>query len=104
MYHEICMAILPPHSLAKTLRDWNEIARQLAEPGRKRSRYAYRYVNAYWAKPLTQHNPELNIMQSIFSSAARREKLRERENAERRGGELKMDWTKPPEDSRTYGH
>ena len=45
-----------------------------------------------------------NIMQSIFSSAARREKLREQENAERRGGELKMDWTKPPEDSRAYGH
>jgi len=45
-----------------------------------------------------------NIMQSIFSPAARREKLREQENAERRDGELRMDWTKPPEDSRAYGH
>jgi hypothetical protein len=43
-------------------------------------------------------------MQSIFSSAARREKLRERENTERRDGELNVDWTKPPEDSRAYGH
>jgi predicted nucleic acid-binding protein len=46
----------------------------------------------------------LHEMQSIFSSAARREKLREQENAERRDGELRMDWTKPPEDSRAYGH
>jgi len=43
-------------------------------------------------------------MQSIFSPAARRERLREYENAERRDGELKMDWTKPPEDSRAYGY
>jgi len=43
---------------------------------------------------------ELGIMQSIFGPAARREGLREQENAQRRGGELKMDWTKPPEDSR----
>ena len=41
MYHEICLAILPTHSLAETLRDWDEIAEQLAEPRRKRSRYAY---------------------------------------------------------------
>jgi len=47
---------------------------------------------------------ELGIMQSIFGPAARREGLREQENAERRDGELKMDWTKPPEDSRAYGH
>jgi len=47
---------------------------------------------------------ELGIMQSIFSPAARREGLREREYAERRDGELKMDWTKPPEDSRAYGY
>ena len=52
----------------------------------------------------TRDYPALGIMQSIFSSAARREGLRERENAERRDGELKMDWTKPPEDSRGYGH
>jgi hypothetical protein len=26
------------------------------------------------------------------------------ENLERRDGELKMDWTKPPHDSRPYGH
>jgi hypothetical protein len=41
MYHEICMAILPPHSLAETFRDWDEISWQLAEPSRKRSRYAF---------------------------------------------------------------
>ena len=41
-----------------------------------------------------------HIMQSIFGPAARREGLREQENAERRDGELEMDWTKPPEDSR----
>jgi hypothetical protein len=41
MYHEICMAILPPHSLAETLRAWDEIAEQLAEPSRERSRYAF---------------------------------------------------------------
>jgi len=34
-------------------------------------------------------------MRSIFSPAARRERLREQENADRRDGELKMDWTKP---------
>jgi hypothetical protein len=43
-------------------------------------------------------------MQSIFSPAARRERLREQENARRRDGELKMDWTKPPEDGPVYGH
>ena len=41
MYHEICMAILPQHSLAATFRDWEEIAEQLAEPNRKRTRYRY---------------------------------------------------------------
>lgn len=41
MYHEICMAILPPHRLSETFRDWDEITEQLAEPNRKRSRYAY---------------------------------------------------------------
>jgi len=41
MYHEICMAILPHHSLAETLRDWDEIAVRLAEPNRKRPRYAF---------------------------------------------------------------
>jgi hypothetical protein len=41
MFHEICMAILPPHSLAETFRDWDEIAVRLAEPSRKRSRYAF---------------------------------------------------------------
>ena len=41
MYHEVCTAILPPHNLAETLRDWDEIAGQLAEPSRKRRRYAF---------------------------------------------------------------
>ncbi len=41
MYHEVCMAILPPHTLAETLGEWDEIAKRLAEPNRKRPRYAY---------------------------------------------------------------
>jgi hypothetical protein len=41
MFHEISMAILPPHSLAETFRDWAEIAGKLAEPSRKRLRYAF---------------------------------------------------------------
>ena len=41
MYHEVCMAILPPHSLAETLRDWDEISERLGEPSRKRLRYAF---------------------------------------------------------------
>jgi hypothetical protein len=41
MYHELCMAIQPSHSLSETLRDWHEIAEQLAEPSRKRSRYIF---------------------------------------------------------------
>jgi hypothetical protein len=42
-----------------------------------------------------RHNPELGIMQSIFSPAARRKTLRVGANFDRRDGELKMDWTKP---------
>jgi hypothetical protein len=41
MYHEVCKAILPSHSLVETLRDWDEISERLAEPSRKRIRYAY---------------------------------------------------------------
>lgn len=41
MFHEIYLAIMPPHSLAATFRDWDEIAVQLAEPNRKRPRYAF---------------------------------------------------------------
>jgi hypothetical protein len=41
MYHEVCMAILPHQDLAETLRDWNEISERLAEPSRKRLRYAF---------------------------------------------------------------
>ena len=51
MFHEVSMAILPSHSLAETLGDWDEIAEQLAEPSRKRLRYAFSYVNAYWGAP-----------------------------------------------------
>jgi len=40
------------------------------------------------------------IMQSIFSPAARRDTRREEGNLDRRGGELKMDWTKPLHDAR----
>lgn len=35
------MAILPPHNLAETLRDWDEIAEKLAEPSRKPPRYIF---------------------------------------------------------------
>jgi hypothetical protein len=48
----------------------------------------------------TRHSPELGIVQSIFSPAARRDTLREEANLDRRDGELKMDWTKPPHDFR----
>lgn len=41
MFHEICMAIVPPHSLAETLRDWDEIVEHLAEPSRSRLRYTF---------------------------------------------------------------
>jgi hypothetical protein len=41
MYHEVCMAILPPHGLVETLRDWDEISERLSEPRRKRLRYAF---------------------------------------------------------------
>ena len=41
MFHEIQAVILPSPSLAQTLRDWSEIAEGLAEPPRKRVRYAY---------------------------------------------------------------
>ena len=36
------------------------------------------------------------IMQRIFSSASRRETLGKHSKGGRRGGGLKMDWTKPP--------
>jgi hypothetical protein len=41
MFHELCMAILPLHSLAETLRDWDEIVGRLAEPSRERLRYKF---------------------------------------------------------------
>jgi hypothetical protein len=43
-----------------------------------------------------------NIMQRIFSLAARRDPPREEGNLDRRDGELKMDWTKPLHDSSVY--
>ena len=39
---------------------------------------------------------ELGIVQSIFRSATRRETLGKHSKGGRRGGELKIDWTKPP--------
>jgi len=41
MFRELCMAILPLHSLSSTFRDWNDIVEQLAEPSRKRARYSF---------------------------------------------------------------
>jgi hypothetical protein len=42
-----------------------------------------------------EHNPELWIMQRIFRSASRRETLGKHSKGSRRGGGLKIDWTKP---------
>src|SRR5271166_2832520 len=44
---------------------------------------------------VTERNPELGIMQRIFSSASRRETLGKHSKGGRRGGGLKIDWTKP---------
>ena len=41
MLREVRQAISPPHPLAATLQGWAEIARQLAEPRRRRRRYPY---------------------------------------------------------------
>jgi hypothetical protein len=41
MFHEVGMAIAPVHNLSETFRDWDEVKEQLAEPARKRSRYAF---------------------------------------------------------------
>jgi hypothetical protein len=46
-------------------------------------------------KPKVRHYDELDIMQSIFRSATRRETLGGHSKGGRRGGELKIDWTKP---------
>ncbi len=43
-------------------------------------------------------------MQSIFSLASRRYTPRGVMKADRRDGELKMDWTKPPLDWSAYGY
>jgi hypothetical protein len=40
-------------------------------------------------------NVELDILQSIFRSASRRETLGKHSKGGRRDGGLKMDWTKP---------
>jgi hypothetical protein len=44
---------------------------------------------------VTERNAELGIMQRIFRSATRRETLGRHSKGGRRGGELKIDWTKP---------
>jgi hypothetical protein len=41
MFRQVCLVILPPVSLAQTLGEWDEIAEGLAEPPRRRLRYAY---------------------------------------------------------------
>src|SRR5271166_2151435 len=45
--------------------------------------------------PTTRNIPEPGIVQSIFRSASRRETLGRHSKGRRRGGGLKMDWTKP---------
>ena len=44
-----------------------------------------------------------HIMQSVFSSAARRRITEERDKLERRGGELKTGWTEPLHECRPMG-
>jgi hypothetical protein len=41
MLRELRHALLPPHGLVRTLRDWDEITAKLAEPPRRRCRYAF---------------------------------------------------------------
>jgi|GraSoi_2013_80cm_1033760.scaffolds.fasta_scaffold13397_2 hypothetical protein len=41
MLRELRHAILPPHHLTNIFRDWKTIVAQLAEPRRRRRRYAY---------------------------------------------------------------
>jgi len=41
MFHQVCAVTLPPIRLAETFRDWKEIVNGLAEPPRKRPRYAF---------------------------------------------------------------
>lgn len=38
MYHEICTAVQPSASLSRTLEQWNDIARMLADSKRTRVR------------------------------------------------------------------
>jgi hypothetical protein len=45
----------------------------------------------------------INIMQSVFRAASRRRISEGRDKLERRGGELKTDWTEPLHDSSAYG-
>jgi len=46
----------------------------------------------------------LEIVQSIFSSAARLRRSMVGRKPGSRAGELKMDWTEPPRWRRRYGH
>ena len=41
MFRQVCAVILPPVRLPETFRDWNRIAEGLAEPPRRRARYAF---------------------------------------------------------------
>jgi hypothetical protein len=50
-----------------------------------------------------RHSPGFGIVQSIFSSAARRHNFRGSRTTDRRDGELKMDWTKPLARRPPYG-
>jgi hypothetical protein len=49
------------------------------------------------------HNFRRHILQSVFRSAARRRASSLVGTAERRDGELKTCWTKPPHESSVYG-
>ena len=53
----------------------------------------HRSQRQFWANG--RHNPEVGIVKSVFSSAARPRQCGSRKRATRAGG-LKTCWTKPP--------
>jgi hypothetical protein len=62
------------------------------------------FVTARLRLTSIDHYADIGITRSIFSLAARRNKLREDWGADRRTGELKMCWTEPLHDSSGYGY
>ncbi|HTF63341.1 MAG TPA: hypothetical protein VK638_11605, partial [Edaphobacter sp.] len=59
-------------------------------------------VQPFHALSLEESPSYYNTMQSVFSPAARRQRLKGLD-AEGRGGELKTGWTKPLYETSSYG-